>query len=336
MQPGDDSLSLDDDAQPHGRKRGRIYHLRRKHADGIKGRPALRSKPPRPDQFYASTVCITCLLSVLSFAFFLYYFERDVSPGIREVWSVRSAKCMVDRVKVADSSFVVVDATAQTAGLVRCRPADTLADHYGICMQVWVNYSVGGNSGPEPCKVSLTSLSKLDTTVGASDLLPMDVADFNYLPLAREDEPTPRFAIDYLNEVANIGPTRVFPDQATGLGYGAYLGCSLVDCRPTQEEARNASRTLLQLYPPGIEFDCYVLRGKASFKQIQHTYLDILEREHDKRVPVFYYKQYTAVHVLLLGIGLFATSSVCCSCCLFLLCREWCCQFEWGRKFQHF
>ena len=128
-----------------------------------------------------------------------------------------------------------------------------------------------------------------------------------------------------------------------GLNY-ISTSCSVLDCRPTQAEARAALTVLEATYHQGYGFECEYMSGSVYNYMIQNAYgqpevsgYTALDETISAGVtPVFITREYSLWFLIGQSLAIALGMCICYSGCYFLCCREWWCQYELFRRFQYF
>jgi len=114
--------------------------------------------------------------------------------------------------------------------------------------------------------------------------------------------------------------------------------CSFVDCRASVREAEQALELHKQLYE-SYRFPCEYMPTSASSASMMLNALGtpIASLLDGVTVyPVFVTREFPLMMLVGYSLGIALTMCLCYSCCYFLCCREWWCQFEYFQRWQYF
>jgi len=298
----------------------------------------------RRDRLYGPVLCLVYLSIWLVAALFIVLgVQAFITPTMTEQ-ALSSATC------VLYGSHIV----RTEDGLVRhipcahesCKQDDlVLAGSqcgFGVCVQLRVNASIAGY-GSLSSEVTMPSLERYSPTkenvesksiakpfpqlhFGADDFLLFGFTDQQQLTAA------------YAERGSLNGAPLAGPPKETRLLYSAieaHYACSLLDCRQTAAEAEAAASVLAELYSSsseeGASTECWHVPGDlddvAASRAAELEFI---------LMPIILRRAHPVLPTVLVSVGfscaLFCTVGVYC----FLLCREWCCQFDWARRYQYF
>ncbi|KAL1507351.1 hypothetical protein AB1Y20_008197 [Prymnesium parvum] len=293
------------------------------------------------DRCYNCVTALSCLFTYASALTVLIIYMGSFSTALTEFLSLEEAKCKIAFVDVARSTAGLQGSADPLQGLVECcvdsEPGDTCDVHgYGVCINIALNYTVGGKYASEPIYNPMYYHSYLNDYLAAvTYATPEDIVFA--LPTK-----TDQASLNYINSIASTQLLYEPSTTAFRSGYKSYRACSFADCRRVSSVSVNATRDfLIPLFTTGVEFDCFTVSDSVTSSNLGALFGRLSTDpvpSGSQYKPVVLAREFDFWSELQKMSIVIAVLAFLCTCYYFLLCREWWCYFSCDccLRLQHF